>query len=238
MERPWRHFIARWVQDVRGFGPEERAPVVPTFDVSTFDISRLDITQQNVAVEKVLAATSNPRHRYLLQAYLRHRYLESAGRCEEIFDRRLTVAAPFYRFAVDGQRVELEGREQVEMVYRHWTDTDQCVFYVEDETVAVGDHLVVGRGIGYQQTLGSELAAAGIDADPDAMYLKRSAIVMIWPYDDQCRLVGEDVWEYDESERALIKLDPADVLTAKQAGALLEPYIHPLPPFDDSLLAS
>lgn len=57
------------------------------------------------------------------------------------------------------------------MVYKHWTDTNRCVFYVEGETVAVGNNLIVGRGIGYQQTLGSELAAAGIDADPGAMYL-------------------------------------------------------------------
>ena len=209
---------------------------MPKFDVSTFDIKRLDITKQNVAVEKVLAATTDPRHRYLLQAYLRHRYLESAGRHEEIFDPQLTVERPFYRFAVDGQRVDLDGRDQVEMIYKHWTDTDQCVFYVEGETVAVGDNLVVGRGISYQQTLGSELVAAGVDADPDAMYLKRSAIVMIWPYDDQCRLVGEDVWEFDEGERALIRLDPADVLTAKQARELLDPFIHPLPAFDNGLL--
>lgn len=209
---------------------------MPKFDASTFDIKGLNITEQNVAVEKVLAATTDPRHRYLLQAYLRHRYLESAGRHEEIFDPQLTVERPFYRFAVDGQRIDLDGRDQVEMIYKHWTDTDQCVFYVEGETVAVGDNLVVGRGISYQQTLGSELVAAGVDADPDAMYLKRSAIVMIWPYDDQCRLVGEDVWEFDEDERALIKLDPADVLTAKQSGELLDPFIHPLPAFDDGLL--
>jgi hypothetical protein len=206
------------------------------FDPTTFDISQLDITQQNVAVERVLAATENPRHRYLLQAYLRHRYLESAGRYQEIFDPQLTVERPFYRFAVNGQRFDLEGREQVEMVYKHWTDTDQCVFYVENETVAVGDHLVVGRGIGYQQTLGSELVAGGVDADPEAMYLTRSAIVMIWPYDDQCRLVGEDVWEFEPSERAYLKLDPSDVMTAKQAGELLDPFIKDLPPFDDSLL--
>ena len=207
-----------------------------SFDPTTFNIAQLDITKQNVAVEKVLAATENPRHRYLLQAYLRHRYLESAGRYEEIFDPQLTVENPFYRFAVNGQRFDLEGREQVGMVYKHWTDTDQCVFYVENETVAVGDHLVVGRGIGYQQTLGAELVAGGVDADPDAMYLTRSAIVMIWPYDDQCRLIGEDVWEFDTSERHYLKLDPADVLTAAQAGDLLAPYINDLPPFDDSLL--
>ena len=66
----------------------------------------------------------------------------------------MTVEHPFYRFSLIGQpRFALDGRPQVEAVYQHWTQTDQCVFYVEDESVAVGDHLIVGRGIGYQQRL-------------------------------------------------------------------------------------
>ncbi len=197
----------------------------------------LDVREQNRAVEQVLETTENPRHRYLLQAYLRHRYLESAGRYQEILDPRLTVDRPVYRFALINQgRFTLEGREQVESLYRHWTETNQCVFYVADETVSVGDHMIVGRGISYQQTLGSELAAAGIDADPDAMYLTRSQIAMIWPYDDQCRLLGEDVWEFDDAERAHFKLDPADVLTTAQTRQLLDPFIKPLPDFHEGLL--
>lgn len=201
------------------------------------DIGHLDITRQNVAVEKVLAHTDNPRHRYLLQAYLRHRYLESAGRWEEILDPELTVEHPYYRFDVAGSPpFALDGRDQVAALYRHWTDTDQCIFYVEGESVAVGDHLVVGRGIGYHQTLGSELAAAGADVDPGAMYLSKSQICMVWSYDDRCRLISEDVWEFDTAEKAMLQLDPADVLTARRARQLLDPYIKPLPPFDDSLL--
>jgi acetyltransferase-like isoleucine patch superfamily enzyme len=205
--------------------------------MTEFDIKQLDITQQNVAVEKVLAVTSNPRHRYLLKAYLRHRYLESAGRWEEILEPELTVEHPYYRFSLISQgRFALDGREEVAALYSHWTATDQCVFYVEDESVAVGDHMIVGRGISYQQTLGAELAATGIDADPAAMYLTKSQICMVWTYDDRCRLIGEDVWEFDDNERTHIELDPADVLTARAAGELLDPFIEPLPPFDDSLL--
>jgi hypothetical protein len=77
----------------------------------------------------------------------------------------------------------------------------------------------------------------GVDADADAMYLASGRIVMVWPYDERCRLVSEDVWEYDTSERQFINLEPADVLTAERAGELLEPLIKPLPSFDDSLLA-
>jgi hypothetical protein len=65
--------------------------------------------------------------------------------------------------------------------------------------------------------------------DPEATYLLKGGIHMIWPYDDRGRMIGEDVWEYDTSLREVIPLDPTDVLTAEQAGKLLAPLIKPLP---------
>ena len=201
------------------------------------DIARLDITRTNRAVQELIAVTENPRHRYLLQAYDRHRNLEHAGRYEEIFVPEMTVEHPVYRFHMLGQPpITLEGREQVEPTYRFWAQTNQSIFYNEAETVAVGDWMVTSTMIGYQQTAGATLAAAGADADEDAMYLVRGRVAMIWPYDERGRLVGENVWEYDPNEHDVIKLDPADVLTTEQAAELLEPQITPLPAFDDSLL--
>ncbi len=82
------------------------------------DVQRLDIREQNRAVEQVLEATENPRHRYLLEAYLRHRYLESAGRYEEILEPELTVDHPVYRFSLFGRpSFKLEGRDQVATLY-------------------------------------------------------------------------------------------------------------------------
>ena len=201
------------------------------------DISQLDITQTNKAVQELIEVTENPRHRYLLQAYDRHRNLEHAGRYEEIFAPEMTVEHPVYRFNMLGQPpMKLEGREQVEPLYKLWAATNQSIFYNQSETIAVGDFMVVSTMIGYQQTLGSALAAAGVDADTDAMYLLRGRVAMVWPYDERCRLIGENVWEYDETEHDLIKLARDDVLTTEQAAALLNPQIKPLPPFDDSLL--
>jgi hypothetical protein len=201
------------------------------------DVKQLDITQTNKAVQQLIEVTENPRHRYLLQAYDRHRNLEHAGRFEEIFAPEMTVEHPVYRFNMIGQPpTKLEGREQVEPLYRHWAETNQSIFYNESETVAVGDFMVVSTTVGYQQMLGSALTAAGIDADEDAMYLLRGRVAMVWLYDERCRLMGENVWEYDETEHDLIKLNPNDVLTTEQAAALLEPHIKPLPPFDESLL--
>jgi hypothetical protein len=201
------------------------------------DVKQLDITKTNLAVQELIEVTDNPRHRYLLQAYDRHRNLEHAGRFEEIFAPEMTVEHPVYRFNMIGQpEMTLDGREQVEPLYRFWAETNQSIFYTESETVAVGDWMVVSTMVGYQQMLGSALAASGIEAEEDAMYLLKGRVAMIWPSDERCRLVGENVWEYDESEHDLIKLEPEDVLSTEQAAELLEPYIKPLPPFEDNLL--
>ena len=199
----------------------------------------LDITKTNIAVTELIGRTENPRHRYLLEAYDRHRNLEHAGRFEEIFTPEMTVERPVYRFNMIGQPpMVLEGREQVEPVYSFWAETSQSIFYNESETVAVGDWMVVSTMVGYQQTLGSALLAGGVEAEEDAMYLVRGRVAMIWPYDERGRLVGENVWEYDPSEHDLIKLNPDDVLSTERAAELLAPLIKPLPPFDDSLLPS
>jgi hypothetical protein len=200
-------------------------------------LAKYDITQTNVAVRDLLEVTENPKHRFLLQAYDRHRNLEMAGRYEEIFAPDMTVEHPVYHFNVLDMKMTLDGMEAVEAVYREWTETAQCVFYTKDEQIAVGDNMIVSGSSLLQQTPGKLLAAAGVDADEDATYLARAYTYMIWPYDDRGRLIGEDVWEVDESQREFIELDPADVLTVEDAAAALNPLIEPLPSFDEIVQA-
>jgi hypothetical protein len=192
-------------------------------------MNRFDITQINAAVERLIETTENPRHLYLLHAYNRHRYLELAGRWEEIFTPEMTVEHPVYRFNLLDTVTTLDGAEAVKEVYREWTRTGECIFYAADEKLAVSDAMIVSTSMIYQQHPGTILAASGAPVDPDATYLVKTATHMIWPYDDRGRLIGEDVWEYDTSLREVIPLDPTDVLTAEQAGKLLEPFIKPLP---------
>jgi hypothetical protein len=201
------------------------------------EVGQLDIRETNRAVRELIAVTENPRHRYMLEAYDRHRNLEHAGRFDEIFAPEMTVDRPVYRFNMHGQpELRLEGRDQVEPLYRFWAETNQSIFYNEQEQIAVGDWMVVSTMLGYQQTHGSALLESGMDAKPDAMYLVRGRVVMVWPYDERCRLVGENVWEYEERDHDLIELRPEEVLTTTQAAALLAPLIEPLPPFHEGLL--
>lgn len=196
-----------------------------------------DITQTNRAVDELLERTENPRHRFMLEAYARHRNLEMAGRYEEIFAPEMTVPEPYYRFNYLGKVFDLNGREEVQAVYREWTESSQCVFYAEGEELAVGDTMIVSRGTLYQQTPGAVLVEEGVPADPEAHYLVKVREAMIWPYDEQCRLIGEDVWEFDPSAREFIELGPGEFLSAERAGELLEPHIKPLPALPEAILS-
>ncbi len=199
----------------------------------------LDLTQTNRAIDDLLDRTENPRHRYLLQAFHRHRYLEIAGRYEEIFVPELTVSEPVYHFYTGRVPRTLSGRDAVRDLYALWTLTAECIFYAEDERLAVGDHLVCSNVIAYQQHPGLALLALGhLVDDLGAHYLHRSRQLMLWAYDDRCRLIGENVWEVDPGSAEIIKLDQADVRTPAEARELLDPHIRELPPFDEATMGA
>jgi len=221
---------------------------------------KYDITRLNYAIDGLLETTTKPLHRFILQTYARHRALEVAGRYEEIFDPNMMAKNPVYHVNSGGYTVVLRGQDQVKSLYKMWAETNQSIFFIEKEEVAVADHFVASVVTGYQQVTGKALkqtrllshlphkwshkllekalSAKGWEADDNDVYLYRmDAIEMVWPFDDRGRVAGEDVWEPDQlpADR-LIKLDHADVVTSEQAGKLLAPIIKPQPSFDEMVL--
>lgn len=63
---------------------------------------KYDITKLNIAIDKLLETTTNPRHRFMLIAYSRHRVLQVAGRLEEIFASDMMNPNPVYHVHADG----------------------------------------------------------------------------------------------------------------------------------------
>ena len=166
---------------------------------------------------------------------------------------------PVYHLHAGGNEIVLRGQDQVKSLYRMWAETNQSIFFVEHEEVAVADHYIASVTTSYQQVSGKglkqskmlshlpsavshkivekALAAKGHKANEDDVYLyKTIGQQMIWPYDDRGRLIGEDVWEPDPDKAELFKLDPAEVLTTEQSAKLLAPLIQPLPSFDEMVL--
>jgi hypothetical protein len=199
-------------------------------------MAKLDVTETNRAIDDLLEVTENPRHRFLLHAYARHRFLEIAGRYEEIFVPEMTVENPVYHFNYAGIVQTLRGAEQIKALYAMWAQTHQAIFWVPDEQVAVADNFVATVATGHQQTLGAALIANGIEVDDEsAYYVYKAKTEMIWPYDDRGRMIGENVWECDPADAEVTNLDPDDVMTTDEAARLLEPLIEPLPSFDEAV---
>jgi hypothetical protein len=199
-------------------------------------MAKLDVTRTNDAIDRLLAVTTNPRHRYLLTTYYRHRYLEIGGRYEEIFTPEMTVDEPVYHFKTGNVDATLRGTEAVKGLYRSWAETHQSIFAADDEQVAVSDNYILSVATLHQQLYGKALIANGVKVDDEnAHYVYTTVIEMIWPYDDRCRMIGEDVYEPEPTRGRLTKLAPADVMTTQESGRILAPYIKPLPPFDPKL---
>jgi hypothetical protein len=181
-----------------------------------------------------------------------------AGRYEEIFAPEMMGEKPVYHVHANKTNAKLEGQDAVKRLYRMWAETNQSIFYTENEQVAVADNFIASVATVYQQVSGKSLAvntalsylpgfvseavlrrvlaAKGFKADENSMYIYKNVIQMIWPYDDRGRLIGEDVWEPDPDKADLIKLDASEVLTTAQSAKLLNPLIKPLPSFDEMVL--
>ena len=220
----------------------------------------LDITKSNDGIDRLLAVTTNPRHRYILLNYARHRFLEFSGRYDEVLADDMMVDNPMYNLHALGFNTTITGKDQVRALYKFWADTNQCIFYGEGEQVAVADNFVASTVMAHQQVWGGSILSSkalgvlpkglskdlllgmlslkGLKAEPNCMYLYSNFEETVWPYDDRCRLMREDVIEPDPSKAQITKLEPEDVMTTAQAAAALAPLIKPLPNFDEYVLGA
>jgi hypothetical protein len=219
---------------------------------------KYDITKSLQPIDTLLASTTNARHRYLLQAYTRHLYLEMSGRYDEVLADDMMVENPVYNLHALGFNTTITGKDNVRNLYKFWAETNQSVFYGENLQVAVADNFVALTVLAHQQVWGGSILSSkalgllpkglsadllvdmlkikGMKAEPDCMYLYTNFEETIWPYDDRGRLVREDVLEPLPAAAQITKLAPEEVLTTAQAAALLAPLIKPLPDFDEYVL--
>jgi hypothetical protein len=217
-----------------------------------------DITKSLLPVEQLVTVTSSPRQRYLLLAFLRHLYLEMSGQYDDVLSDDMMVENPVYNLHALGFNTTITGKDNVRNLYKFWADTNKTVFYGENVQAAVADGYIALTVQAHQQVWGGSilsskvlgllpkglsselllklLAAKGLEAKPDQMYLYSNFEESIWPYDDRGRLLREDVLEPLPENAQITKLDPSDVLTTAQAAVLLAPLIKPLPNYDEYVL--
>jgi hypothetical protein len=193
-------------------------------------MAKCDIASTLSAADKLLETTTNPRHRRILENYRRHAILELCGEWEGIFDADMTVEEPVYYFNITGfDGVIAEGAQAVKDVYRHLAETQTCVMLVENEQLWVNDWGFASDSdfVTYQR--GHDLIDKGFDGlDAQGYYREIQHFVMIWPYDEKERLIGERVYE-DKPRHRIEQIPVEDFISLEDARARLLPLLRPLP---------
>ena len=143
--------------------------------------------------ERRLATVTDPRRRAVMETLRDHLKAEAT----EDFDLLLSTLGPNpeYHFWVEGSGFG-EGPKGIDAVRahyeglyeerRHLVDWDIDRFVIDDDTI-------VTEGWFDQLFPGRVLISRGVDIDdPDAVYLLRVRLVILWPFDENAKLVGED----------------------------------------------
>lgn len=165
--------------------------------MSVFDVR--DIVAEP---RKTLAATTSRRQRTMLRNFMLHGLLEVAGRWQEILAPELMVDEPHYRIFESGAQHVLDGVEQVGSFYAQLTGAGLNVFGSLGETVFVSDWGLALESLMGSHLTGEQAIAVGLpDADPDGYYQLTRYISSFWPYTEDCRLIGEHIYENSGSRR-------------------------------------
>jgi len=197
---------------------------------------KFDISQNARAQDALLETLDDPRHRRIIENYRRHALLEVGGDYERIFEPDMTAEVPRYKILwgdLVGQ--EIVGDDVKEM-YRQMVESGANVIVVSDEQLAVCDAGLFSRADFTQFAPGAAVREMGYEADdPDAWYALTFYVVAFWPYDEQCRMIGETGATVGPPR--IEKVAPEDVVTAEQARAALLPQVRPLTPIESMATA-
>jgi len=143
--------------------------------------------------EERLKTVTNPRHRAVMETVRDHLMAEALAD----FDLLLSTLAPNpeYHFWVDGSGFGAgpKGLAAVRAHYEQLYVERRHLCEWEIERWVIDDDTVVTEGWFDQIFPGHVLVSRGLDIDdPDAVYAVRVRLLILWPFNADGKLVGED----------------------------------------------
>lgn len=177
----------------------------------------------------VAMAEPNPHRRAILLNYNRHAALEFSDLWQHIFTDKMTVSHPHYKVQLGTPDMQVfDGLDPVKGFY---SELNQHVVWLQDEELFVNDWGLASYSTFGQFVTGKAAQEMGFEVDdPEATYILQCPLAMFWPYDENAKLIGEDVFQL--APFTLIKPDPEDVFTYDERKRMLSQYIGDLSDFD------
>jgi hypothetical protein len=169
-------------------------------------------------------AETDPHRQAILLNYNRHAALEFSDRWQEIFTPGMTVSHPRYKVMLGSEEMQdFDGEKQVKGFYSVLND---FVVWLESERLFVNDWGLASYSTFGQFVTGAQAKEMGLGADVDddeATYMLRCPLAMFWPYDENAKLIGEEV--YQLAPFTVTKPDPEDVFTFEERAEVLKEYL-------------
>jgi hypothetical protein len=155
----------------------------------------IDPSRNWIPLQERLESEKDPKLRRQLDEVRYHIHVEAACRIHLAVDR-LSPDAEYVVYDYSKPPVVIKGPDQIaEMFYDQLVQTIHPSLQWSMSRVSVEDGFVITQGHMKSAMRGRVLHAAGLDADPDGFYLSEGEHLVIWPFDEQSRLIGETVFQ-------------------------------------------
>ena len=166
------------------------------------------------AIERRLASTNEPRRRRMLATVVAHLKAEAALDLPGLL--ATLVPDPRYHLWFGGTDRGPKGVDEVTAFYRELVASRRGVFEFAVDRIVVDDDTVLTEGT-FLTCYGAELARrTGFDVPDEGVYLCPIRSVVLWAFDGEGRMTGEDVYAtFDPS--AARRLSESEIPAAYRA---------------------
>lgn len=162
-------------------------------------------------LEQRIARTTNPRHLMMLERLLQHAVGESKPDLEAV----MGTLSPNPRYVTWGAPPDMspQGRDEVRTFY-----ADKIVkgglfcLEMDMDRIVVDDDTIVTEGYLRSVYYGADAVRQGFPADdPQGFYLVTLRMLIVWPFDADGFIVGEETYSAVTTPDFFQKIDAAEV---------------------------
>ena len=154
----------------------------------------IDPTRTWSAVEARLATDTDPKRRQNLAIVLEHMKAEAEGD----LDRLMATVSPdasYHAYGTTERAMNPVGMGEVRAFYENFIASGATRLQFEVDRLVVDDECILTEGLMRMAYPGSTLAARGVTVDdPDAFYLYETRMAVLWPFDADGLIIGEDTY--------------------------------------------
>jgi hypothetical protein len=154
----------------------------------------IDPTRTWALVEERLSGETDPRRRHNLEVVLAHMKAEAAGDLDGLM-ATVSEDAAYHAFGTTDPAVNPVGKAEVKTFYENFIASGATRLQLDVDRLIVDEHCILTEGLMRMAYPGRTLQARGASIDdPDGYYLYETRMAVVWPFDGDGLIIGEDTY--------------------------------------------